>query len=74
MPKPSLSDADPRSLRIHPSSNIHRSQLLKEKLGRVRDVHLRDLRPILTRPTFKRVFLQVPISIQLAFVKQPYQC
>lgn len=56
----SLSDGDARSLSVHPSRNVHRSQLLEEQLGCIRNVHLRDPRLVLARPAFKRILLEIP--------------
>ena len=59
-----LSDCDARSLRVHPGSDVHGGQLLEEQLGRVRDVHLRNLGFVLARPAFERGLLEVPVANQ----------
>ena len=56
----SLSDGNTRPLSVHPGRNIHRSQLLEEQLGCIRNVHLRDPRLVLARPTFERILLEIP--------------
>ncbi len=55
-----LSHRDPRSLSVHPCSNVHRCQLLEEQFRRIRNVHLRDPRLVLARPALERVPLEVP--------------
>ena len=55
-----LPHRDARSLRVHPGSNVHGGQLLEKQLGRVGDVHLRDLGFVLARPAFERGLFEVP--------------
>ena len=63
-----LSDGNTRSLGVHSSRNIHRRQLLEEQLGRIGNVHLRDPRLVLTRPTLECILLKIPdVKVSVGF-------
>ena len=53
-----LPHTNPTPLREHPRRNVHASQLLKQQLRRIRNVHLRDARLVTTRPAFELVLLE----------------
>jgi hypothetical protein len=50
------------SLGVQSRRNVHRCQLLKEQLGRVGNVYLRDLVLVVACFAFKRVLLEFPVS------------
>ena len=54
---------NPAPARKHPRRNVHAHQLLEEQLRRVRDVHLRNLGPVLARPALKLLPRQVPAPV-----------
>lgn len=59
-----LADTDTRPVGEHASSNVHRRQLLEEQLGRVWNVHLRDLGLVSAWSALKRLCVEFAISCQ----------
>ena len=54
-------DTDTRPIGEHASSDVHRRQLLDEQLGRVWDVHLRDLGLVSAWSALKRLCVEFAI-------------
>ena len=57
-----LADTDTRPIGEHASSDVHRRQLLEEQLGRVWDVHLRDLGLVSAWSALERLCVEFAIS------------
>lgn len=53
----------PRSVRKHPSGNVHRGQLLEQKLGGVRDVNLWDTVLVVAETALEETLLQFAVNL-----------
>lgn len=61
--KKKLPHRNPRTVSEHTSGNVHRGQLLEQKLGCVRNMHLRNPVLIVTQSTFEQSFLQFSAKV-----------
>lgn len=62
-----LADTDTRPVGEHAGCNVHRRQLLEEQLGRVRDVHLRDLGLVSAWSALERLCVEFAVITSVTY-------
>lgn len=61
-----LTHRHPRAIGEHARRDIHRGQLLEQKLGRIRDVDLRDPVFVVAQPALEEALLKFTVIVSLA--------